>query len=128
MLRNLKRIPKTAQTHPKGTPESIQDQRCDQRKTQEVSRRRPKTHTAPKRPTKPQKYQIPFDNFAFFLTPNSLSKTKDLLIKTPHGDPPSGAYKFALAAPKCCYLMQIGYIGPPRKPTRKKKQKIEKRF
>ena len=45
--------------HPKGTPESIQDQRCDQRKPQEVSRRRPKTHTAPKRPTKPQKYQIP---------------------------------------------------------------------
>ena len=58
MSKNLKRRPKRAQMHPKGTPESIQDQRYDQRKPQEVSRRRPKTHTAPKRPTKLQKYQI----------------------------------------------------------------------
>ena len=54
----MKRRPKRAQMHPNGTPESIQDQRCDQRKPEEVSRRRPKTHTAPKRPTKLQKYQI----------------------------------------------------------------------
>ena len=58
MFKNLKSRPKRVQMHPKGTPESIQDQRCDQRKPEELSRRRPKTHTAPKRPTKLQKYQI----------------------------------------------------------------------
>ena len=59
MFKNLKRRPKRALMHPKGTPESIQDQICDQRMPEELSRRRPKTHTAPKRPTKPEKYQIP---------------------------------------------------------------------
>ena len=54
----MKRRPKRALMHPKGTPESIQDQICDQRMPEELSRRRPKTHTAPKRPTKLQKYQI----------------------------------------------------------------------
>ena len=46
----------TYNLHPKGTPKSIQDPRCDQTKPEEVSRRRPKTHMAPKRPTKPEKY------------------------------------------------------------------------
>ena len=68
MAKNLKRRPKRALMHPKGTPESIQDQRCDQRKPEEVSRRRPKTHMAPKRPTKPQKYQIPYVILMVFRT------------------------------------------------------------
>ena len=58
---DVEKLEKKTQKDPdasKGTPESIQDQRCDQRKPQEVSRRRPETPTAPKRPTKLQKYQI----------------------------------------------------------------------
>jgi len=58
MSKNLKSRPKRAQMHPEGTPESIQDQRCDPRMPEELSRRRPNTRTAPKRPTKLQKYQI----------------------------------------------------------------------
>ena len=57
MFKNWKRRPKKALMHPKGTPESIQDQRCYPRMPEELSRRRPRTRTAPKRPTKLQKYQ-----------------------------------------------------------------------
>ena len=44
---------------PKSTPESLQDQRCDQRNPEKVSRRGPEAPEAPQRPTKAEKYQVP---------------------------------------------------------------------
>ena len=43
------------QMHPRRTPESFQDQRCDQRNPEKVSRRWPKAPEAPQRPTKAEK-------------------------------------------------------------------------
>jgi hypothetical protein len=51
--------------HPKRTPESFQDQRCDQRNPEKVSRRGPKAPEAPQRPTKAEKYQIYLVKFMF---------------------------------------------------------------
>ena len=46
------RRPKRAQMHPKSTPESFQNQRCDQRNPEKVSRRGPDTPEALQRPNK----------------------------------------------------------------------------
>jgi len=50
---------KSTQMHPKRTLESFQDQRCDHRNPEKVSRRGPGTPEAPQRPTKAEKHQIP---------------------------------------------------------------------
>ena len=59
MSKSSKSRPKRTQMHPKRTPESFQDQRCDQRNPEKVSRGGPKAPEAPQRPTKAEKYQIP---------------------------------------------------------------------
>jgi len=43
----------------KSTPETFQDQRCDQRHPQKSSRGRPKAPEAPQRPTEAKKYEKP---------------------------------------------------------------------
>ena len=43
------------QMHPKRAPESFQDQRCDQRNPEMVSKRGPGTPEAPQRPTRTKK-------------------------------------------------------------------------
>ena len=50
---------------PKRIPESLQDQRCDQRDSEKVSRRRPKAPEAPQRPTKAEKYEKPIVKLMF---------------------------------------------------------------
>ena len=52
MSKSYKNKPKRTQMHPKRTPESFQDQRCDQRNPEKVSRRGPTAPEAPQRPTK----------------------------------------------------------------------------
>ena len=46
------------QMHPKRAPDSSQDQRCDQRNPEMVSKRGPGTPEAPQRPPRTEKYQI----------------------------------------------------------------------
>ena len=59
MSKSRKSRPKRTQMRPKRIPESLQDQRCDQRDSEKVSRRRPKAPEAPQRPTKAEKYEKP---------------------------------------------------------------------
>jgi len=56
MSKSSKSRPKRTQMHPKRTPESFQDQRCDQRHPEKGSRGRPKAPEAPQRPTEAKKY------------------------------------------------------------------------
>ena len=51
--------------HPKRAPESFQEQRCDQRNPEKVSRRGAKALEAPQRPTTAEKYEIPLVKFMF---------------------------------------------------------------
>ena len=51
--------PTRTQMRPKRLPESLQDQRCDQRDSEKVSRRRPEAPEAPQRPAKAEKYEKP---------------------------------------------------------------------
>ena len=55
MSKSSKSRPKRTQMRPKRTPESFQDQRCDQRNPEKVSRRGPGTPEAPQRPTRAKK-------------------------------------------------------------------------
>ena len=50
--RELEKRTKDPQMHPKRTPASFQDQRCNQRYPEKVSRRGPETPEAPQRPKK----------------------------------------------------------------------------
>ena len=59
MSKSSKSRPKRTQMHPKRTPESFQDQRCDQRNPEKVSRGGPKAPEGAQRPTKAEKYEIP---------------------------------------------------------------------
>ena len=88
MSKSSKSRPKRTQMHSKRIPESFQDQRCDQRNPEKVSRGGPKAPEAPQRPTKAEKYEKPIVKLMCFLkkTQKSLSKTKGLLIKTLPGD------------------------------------------
>ena len=54
-----KNKPTRTQMRPKRIPESLQDQRCDQRDPEKVSRGGPKAPEAPQRPTKAEKYEKP---------------------------------------------------------------------
>ena len=82
---------------PKRIPESLQDQRCDQRDSEKVSRRRPEAPEAPQRPTKAEKYEKPIVKLMFLRkTSNSLCKTKVLLIEAPSGHPPQRGAKIGI--------------------------------
>ena len=59
MSKSRKSGPKRTQMRPKRTPESFQDERCDQRGPEEASRRAPKAPEAPQRPTRAEKYEKP---------------------------------------------------------------------
>ena len=59
MSKSSKSRPTRTQMHPKRTPETFQDQRCDQRHPEKGSRGRPKAPEAPQRPTKAEKYEKP---------------------------------------------------------------------
>ena len=59
MSKSRKSRPKRTQMRPKRTPESFQDERCDQRGPEEASRRAPKAPEAPQRPTRAEKYEKP---------------------------------------------------------------------
>ena len=59
MSKSNKSRPKRTQMHPKRAPESFQDQRCEQRNPEKVSRGGPKAPEAPQRPTKAEKYKMP---------------------------------------------------------------------
>ena len=52
MSKSNKSRPKRTQMHPKRAPESFQDQRCDQRNPEKVSRRGPEAPETPQRPHK----------------------------------------------------------------------------
>ena len=97
MSKSSKSRPKRTQMQPKRTPESFQDQRCDQRNPEKVSRGGPKAPEAPQRPTKAEKYEKPWVKLMFVKkTSNSLSKTKVLLIKPPSGHPPQRGPKIGI--------------------------------
>ena len=98
MSKSSKSKPKRTQMHPKRAPESFQDQRCDQREPEKVSRRGPKAPGAAQRSTKAEKYEKHIVKSMFSKkTSNSFSKTKVLLIKALPGDPPREGRKFAPA-------------------------------
>ena len=59
MSKSRKSRPKRTQMRPKRTPESFQDERCDQRDPEKVARRGPKAPEAPQRPTRAEKYEKP---------------------------------------------------------------------
>ena len=61
MSKSNKSRPKRTQMHPKRAPESFQDQRCDQRNPEKVSRGGPR----PQRPTKAEKYEKPIVKLMF---------------------------------------------------------------
>ena len=65
MSKSFGRRPKRAQMRPKSTPESFQNQRCDQRNPEKVSRGGPKAPEAPQRPTKAEKYEKPIVKLMF---------------------------------------------------------------
>ena len=64
MSKSIKSTPKRTHMHPKRTPESFQDQRCDQRNPEKVSRGGPTAPEAPQRPP----------NFGTKIVQNSLPK------------------------------------------------------
>ena len=59
MSKSRKSIPKRTQMRPKRTPESFQDERCDQRDPEAASRRGPKAPGAPQRPPRAEMYEKP---------------------------------------------------------------------
>ena len=65
MSKSNKSRPKRTQMHPKRAPESFQDQRCDQRNPEKVSRGAAKAPEAPQRPTKAEKYEKPIVKLMF---------------------------------------------------------------
>ena len=65
MSKSNKSRPKRTQMHPKRAPESFQDQRCDQRNPEKVSRGGGKAPEAPQRPTKAEKYEKPIVKLMF---------------------------------------------------------------